>query len=53
MNRFLSFSIEELDTLSDALMFDRVNQHGLSDKLTDEVMEAYTSKLQNTRSEKQ
>lgn len=44
MNRFTNFSLDELDTLSDALMFDKIDSHGMSDKLNDEVMEAFTEK---------
>ena len=39
MNRFDSFSLDELDTLADALMFDRLDMKGLGEKLLDEVME--------------
>ena len=44
MNRFDTFSLEELESLSDALMFDRIDDHGLSPKLNDEVMEAFKEK---------
>ena len=44
MNRFDTFSLEELESLSDALMFDRIDQYGISSKLNDEVMLAYKEK---------
>jgi hypothetical protein len=44
MNRFLELTLDELDTLSDALMFDRLDMKGLGEKLLDEVMDARDSK---------
>lgn len=40
MNRFTNFSKDELETLSDALMFDGLDMKGLSTKLNNEVLEA-------------
>ena len=44
MNRFMDLSLDELETLSDALMFDIIDMKGISEKLTHEVVEAYAQK---------
>ena len=49
MNRFETFSLDELETLSDALMFDRLDEKGLSDKLNDEVMIAFVNKKKEVK----
>lgn len=44
MNRFTGFTFDELETILDALMFDRLDMNGLGEKLKDEAMQAFREK---------